>query len=274
MCDLSYAAMNGKLALLAFTSSTTLSSHDSLPMSIDNIDQGWAIRRNGSCHDHNEKECGETRFPFRACCPNGYECPKQNNLACCLPSNPPGSNNCSVALQSKPRCANATWDLFDNGGYFCCARGLPGYNISGTNGCASPGFVYKGNEQALSTIQAGQGLTSSTTSTATSAPPSSTEAPPTDTPSRGFSTPAGTIAGAAVGGAAAVCIIVLMVWFVLRQRPQKKDENQYAWKAHADYAEHQLDDAQAVHEADGGLTKDRNVKELSANQSPIEMPAS
>lgn len=117
------------------------------------INPGFAIRRNGSCLAGGyEVDCGQTRTPFRLCCPTGLECPSQQNFACCSPEN----ISCTSALLPEPKCANATWDLFDNEGYFCCEHGLPGYNIRGTHGCASPGFVYSGGEESLSTVQAGQ----------------------------------------------------------------------------------------------------------------------
>ncbi|OJJ04443.1 hypothetical protein ASPVEDRAFT_136159 [Aspergillus versicolor CBS 583.65] len=75
---------------------------------------GWALRKNGSCLA-SEVDCGETVAPYRVCCPNGSFCPHANNVACC-----PSKSYCTDALNGQPRCANSTWDLFINGGYFCC----------------------------------------------------------------------------------------------------------------------------------------------------------
>lgn len=115
-------------------------------------EQGFAIRRNGSCLSGFEIDCGQTLAPFHGCCPIGFECPPQYNVACCPPT-----TNCTEALLPEPKCSNSTWDLFDNRGYFCCEHGLPGYDNQGTDGCASPGYQFEGGEAILSTVQAGQG---------------------------------------------------------------------------------------------------------------------
>lgn len=119
------------------------------------IEQGFAIRRNGSCLAGLEVDCGQTRAPYHACCPTGFACPHQYNVACC----PPG-NNCTDALLAAPSpvCANGTWDLFDNGGYFCCEHGLPGYNRDDSNGCAKPGVPLESGVQMLSTVSVGVGM--------------------------------------------------------------------------------------------------------------------
>lgn len=44
-----------------------------------------------------------------------------------------------MTIVQTPRCSNSSWDLFDNGGYFCCEHGLSAYNNQGTNICADPG---------------------------------------------------------------------------------------------------------------------------------------
>jgi hypothetical protein len=98
---------------------------------------GFAIRRNGTCISGHETDCGVTEPPFRGCCPLGFECPTQYNIACC-----PSGQNCTESLLSAPeqKCANSTWDLYDNGGYFCCEHGLEGFNETTTfsNVCAEP----------------------------------------------------------------------------------------------------------------------------------------
>ncbi|ORY18977.1 hypothetical protein BCR34DRAFT_259275 [Clohesyomyces aquaticus] len=116
-------------------------------------DGGWAIRRNGTCRAGFEVTCGKAKPPFNACCPSGYECPKSSDTwACC-----PLSTNCTSELISKPKCADEKWDLYRNGGdnFFCCAPGLPGFNRSGTNGCASPGYNTNGDEVILKVIKPG-----------------------------------------------------------------------------------------------------------------------
>jgi hypothetical protein len=121
------------------------------------VEPGFAIRRK-SCPKGLEVDCGFTGTDgFHACCPSGYTCPgPQYNVVCCLP----GADGCtdeSLAAAPKPACANATWDMFDNGGFFCCEHGLPGYNKSNMNGCASPKESISGAIQFLSTVRVGVG---------------------------------------------------------------------------------------------------------------------
>jgi hypothetical protein len=99
------------------------------------IEQGFAIRRNGTCLAGIEIPCGATGFNgMVGCCPNGLACPQAYNIDCC-----PSGKNCTMTIVQTPRCSNSSWDLFDNGGYFCCEHGLAAYNNLGTNICASPG---------------------------------------------------------------------------------------------------------------------------------------
>lgn len=74
----------------------------------------------------------------------------------------PSSKNCTEEIVAKPRCANETWDLFDNGGYFCCERGLVGYATTrNSDGCASPGYTFEAGEEVLPVVRAGKGESSS-----------------------------------------------------------------------------------------------------------------
>lgn len=102
------------------------------------VQPGFAIRRKGICLSGIEVDCGSTGIEgFHACCPSSFVCnPKESNRICC----PPGASDCTqTSLSAKPLCANATWDMFDNGGFFCCESGSPGYNVSNMNGCIKPG---------------------------------------------------------------------------------------------------------------------------------------
>lgn len=118
---------------------------------------GWAIRRNGSCLLRSEVDCGATLAPFRACCPSATLCPSQYNVACCAPEpgGPPGGNNCTLALVEAPRCANTTWTMFDNGGYFCCEPGHVGYDRGGTNGCSESGAALPEGALPLAVVDQG-----------------------------------------------------------------------------------------------------------------------
>ena len=113
---------------------------------------GWALRVNGSCLDV-EEDCGMTIEPYRVCCPGGSYCPHAYNVACC-----PSGSNCTEALEAKPHCANETWDLYINGGYFCCEHGTIGYATdTDSNGCGDADYELQVGESALPIIQTGTG---------------------------------------------------------------------------------------------------------------------
>jgi hypothetical protein len=118
------------------------------------VEQGFAIRRDTNCLAGVEVDCGATVAPFRGCCPVDLKCPPSYNIACC-----PTEANCTDALLAAPQavCANATWDLFDNGGHFCCEHDWTGYNLSNTNGCTRPGASLVGGALALRLLRAGIG---------------------------------------------------------------------------------------------------------------------
>lgn len=122
---------------------------------MDLIAQGFSIRREHSCIDLWEVDCGARRAPFRACCPAGLVCQNNYNTDCCLPG-----KNCTVALyeeKPQPRCANATWDLFDNQGLFCCEPGRQALDRDNGNLCVEPGFTAKANDTLLKLIRKGEG---------------------------------------------------------------------------------------------------------------------
>ncbi|KAI5920257.1 hypothetical protein F4810DRAFT_447941 [Camillea tinctor] len=167
---------------------------------------GWAIRRNGSCLLTKEVDCGVTLSPFHACCPSSTECPNQYNTACCR-----SGENCTSTLATTPYCANSSWIMYDNAGYFCCEDGQIGYNNRGTDGCVSSSADIPNGAMALATVA--QALSSSTSSSTTS-PTSTTATSQCDsdcTPS------AGLIAGSVIGGIAVLALIVLSSWFLYRR---------------------------------------------------------
>jgi hypothetical protein len=114
---------------------------------------GFALRKNGPCLSA-EVDCGTTASPFRACCPGGSFCPQKYNIDCC-----PSAANCTTSLLEKPRCANETWDLYNNEGYFCCLQGTTGFSTADHNsdGCAVPGDSFA-DITLLSIISSGQGV--------------------------------------------------------------------------------------------------------------------
>lgn len=113
---------------------------------------GFAVRKNGSCL-RTETDCGETVGGFRGCCPGGTFCPHAYNIDCC-----PAGKNCTESLVQEPRCANATWDLYDNGGYFCCPHDTIGFALAGQyDGCAGTGYSFGDQDTRLEVISSGTG---------------------------------------------------------------------------------------------------------------------
>ncbi|KAI0433656.1 hypothetical protein F5Y09DRAFT_298446 [Xylaria sp. FL1042] len=177
-------------------------------------DFGWAIRRNGSCMLTKEVDCGETANSFRACCPSSSNCPSQYNVACCPPN-----MNCTSSLVETPSCANSSWIMYDNGGYFCCERGQVGYGLRNTDGCATSGEALPDGAVPIAAVD----QTSSSTSTTASATTTTTVKPTTSyssTPSSNTdeTVPGGTIAGAVIGGLAGIAIIIGLFWFLRKKK--------------------------------------------------------
>jgi hypothetical protein len=87
--------------------------------------------------------------------------------------------NCTDALvDAGPWCADPTWVLCDNNGYFCCSSAQTCYNEGNTDGCAFPGQALGPNQQVLQPIHQRLRSIASTTSPP-SATSSSTTPPPT-----------------------------------------------------------------------------------------------
>lgn len=102
---------------------------------------GFAIRRNGTCHSSiGEVDCGPTWDNFHACCPGGAYCsstrdPTYYNAECC---DAPGVNCTQTILDQGSYCANQSWNMFDNGGFFCCEAPTQGFTNGPFDGCADP----------------------------------------------------------------------------------------------------------------------------------------
>ncbi|KAI0908904.1 hypothetical protein F4823DRAFT_563361 [Ustulina deusta] len=183
-------------------------------------DFGWAIRRNGSCLLAKEVDCGATVNPYRACCPTSSNCPSQYNAACCPPN-----VNCTSSLVETPSCANSSWVMYDNGGYFCCEKGQVGYNISNTDGCGISGNALPGGavpvavvDQTFSSTSTSASASATTTTTATTEPTTSHPSFSTPSPNTSDTVPGGTIAGAVIGGLAGIATIIGLFWFILRKK--------------------------------------------------------
>ncbi|KAI1808736.1 hypothetical protein F4811DRAFT_500567 [Daldinia bambusicola] len=188
---------------------------------------GWAIRRNGSCRG--EVDCGPTRAPFHACCPSSTECPSQYNVACC-----PFGQNCTAAAVETPRCANESWAMFDNAGFFCCERGYIGYNFGGTDGCSKSGAVLPDGALPLAEISQASLSSSSiaqTSSSSTASPTSSSTSTPTSDPQSdsGNSAPVGPIVGGVVGGVAFLGLVIICLWFVRRRKARAQQDVQQSF---------------------------------------------
>ncbi|KAI1204069.1 uncharacterized protein F4807DRAFT_449062 [Annulohypoxylon truncatum] len=173
---------------------------------------GWAIRRNGSCLLTQEVDCGMTVAPFHACCPSSTECPTQYSIACCQ-----SGNNCTEAIVESPRCANSSWIMYDNEGYFCCDPGYVGYNLNFTDGCSRSDTSIPDDALPLAQVDQGNASTT-TTSESTSAPVMVVDAP------HGIE-PVAQIAGGVVGGVALITIILIGIFLWRRKRSRSSKDN-------------------------------------------------
>ncbi|KAF2822549.1 hypothetical protein CC86DRAFT_458368 [Ophiobolus disseminans] len=270
------------------------------------INEGFAIRRDTGCLPGLEVDCGITRAPFRGCCPIQFTCPTQYNIACC-----PSGTNCTTSLVAavQPACSNATWDLFDNGGLFCCEHGLRGYNVSNTNGCGRPGGALENGAQLLTTIRVGidlatiasissrPGSTSTTALSGTSSSASTTSASitpvassmptqsPSSTPSAGSSssTPVAAIAGGVVGGVVGIALLVALVWFFIRKKQKATGPHGTELYAHehpypgqqpptdGSAIKYAHRDAQPVHEMVGHEVRMADAELPAAVSRPVEL---
>ncbi|KAL4935996.1 hypothetical protein BDV06DRAFT_116065 [Aspergillus oleicola] len=189
---------------------------------------GYSLRRNGTCLS-SEEPCGNPWSDWNNCCPEDTYCNTDNT--CC-----PTDSECSAAIGEDPHCANnATWDLYDSDGYFCCLSDSTGFVASnleyGGNDTTGVGCAdgYPEGEYNSVLIPVARGNASESTSASVSATPSPTAsttntptAPPdTDTDSSS-STNTGAIVGGVIGGCAGVALIAILAWFLWRRRRQQK----------------------------------------------------
>ncbi|OAF98592.1 uncharacterized protein CC84DRAFT_1132547 [Paraphaeosphaeria sporulosa] len=219
--------------------------------------QGFAIRRGSSCLPQ-ETICGDTVAPFRGCCPSGFACPKQYNIACC----PPGSN-CTSGIALEPLCANATWDLYDNNGVFCCEPGAAGFKRGDSDGCAEYGLDLE-NQQVtlLKLLQKGNLSSSDAFNPAPYSAPKENKS----------STPVGAIVGGVIGGVALLALLAVAFYFLKRKRRDQgyPKAPMYVPGAHGQVAAYQLGEGSPVYEADARDPK-MGHRELAGRQGPIEL---
>ncbi|KAI1265899.1 hypothetical protein F5Y18DRAFT_30863 [Xylariaceae sp. FL1019] len=171
--------------------------------------QGWAVRRSNSCSSGIEQDCGETAHSYHACCPKSSKCSKpSNDYVCCR-----DGEDCTADLRATPYCANSSWVMFNNRGFFCCDRGAVGYNDSNVDGCLPPDSNLPDGAVPLAV------LVQNKTSITGPDGPDGPDDPDSDSRS---SVSKGTIAGAVVGGVAGVLIILGVIWLLLRKRRKSK----------------------------------------------------
>ena len=93
--------------------------------------------------------------------------------------------NCTDALvDAGPWCADPTWVLCNNNGYFCCLSGETCYNDGNTDGCAYPDQELGPNQQVLQPIHQLPRSTASTTTTSSAISSSATQPPTSSKPSQ------------------------------------------------------------------------------------------
>ena len=159
---------------------------------------GWALRANQTC-PAGESDCGPTAHGFVGCCPASSPCLPQYNNVCCPPSKPQLplyvnhfpfqtrcidsfcnciDTNCTDALVvAGPWCADPSWVLCNNNGYFCCLWGQTCYSDGNTDGCAYPGYELGPSQQVLQPIHQLPRSIASTTTTSSAISSSATQSP-------------------------------------------------------------------------------------------------
>ncbi|KAJ5960043.1 uncharacterized protein N7479_007193 [Penicillium vulpinum] len=173
---------------------------------------GYAVRRAGGCL-RQLGECSTSAgsdpvsslLLFR-CCPINTVCNDKYTGICCS-----SEEDCRPKI-NPAQCANATWNLYQNydGGYFCCDQNQYGFNR--TQGGVGCGTEKELQDASRTSPTSSSSTKSSNLSTSSSSPTSSSSS----------SSNTGAIAGGVVGGVAGLAIIVALLWYFMRRRPQKQ----------------------------------------------------
>ncbi|KAE9364224.1 hypothetical protein N431DRAFT_496815 [Stipitochalara longipes BDJ] len=198
---------------------------------------GFALRINGTC-PVTDVDCGPTESPYRACCPADSFCPSEYNIECC-----PTSANCTEILLQNPQCANQSWNLYDNSGYFC--------------------YSFQSGEVLLPIISTGLAISKTTTSPSTSTSSTNTPSPTQSPASKKSNT--GPIVGGVVGGIVVLAVAIAAIWFLLRRMRRKGSKKVEDHATHDELTEMQ-------HTKDKGcknpseLVSQHGVSELAEHQ--------
>ncbi|CAG8049657.1 unnamed protein product [Penicillium olsonii] len=249
--------------------------------------QGYAIRRNESCAD-NEQKCTKkaTWGDYQACCPGNSFCYDSDtgipNMMCC----PMGNTNCTQSVQEEKSCANSTWNLYNWRGYFCCEQGQPGFYVNdrvlvGCSEDSKPGnssfklldILSTGSDSTSTTMSSSTSLSTSP-STASSTPTSATSGAASSNSEKSSSTNTGAIAGGVVGGVVGVAALLAILFFVMRRRKQQSSPQSQPMLG----AQSELPSPPVYSEAGSGEPRKelsgQAVSELGNNavQSPQELP--
>lgn len=132
--------------------------------------------------------------------------------------------NCTDALvDAGPWCADPTWVLCNNNGYFCCLSGQTCYKDGNTDGCAYPGQELGRNQQVLQPIHQVPRSIASTTTTSSATSSSATQGPTSGKPSQDNSGGLDTSDKIAIGiGVPVGVATILGAWITWKMYQKKK----------------------------------------------------
>ncbi|OQD95679.1 hypothetical protein PENSOL_c019G07614 [Penicillium solitum] len=244
---------------------------------------GFAVRRNGSCL-RGECQTNAGKDPITSeqlyrCCPTNDTCTNSNTGMCC-----PDEGDCKKEISNPEHCADATWDLYRNydGGFFCCEQDQYGYNkTQGGVGCGTKKDLEEESRTSVSLVSLGttptpsssvissSSPTSTSTTTSSSSPTSSGS--PTSSSSSGSNT--GAIAGGVVGGVAGLAIILALLWYFMRRRPQKQSPQAQMPMTESSMLQHESLQSPASMLQHESLQSPGVLSELDGRGSVSELPS-
>ena len=135
-------------------------------------------------------------------------------------------------MASGPRCADPTYNLCENDGYFCCLPGKLCYSNGDTDGCANDDYKLSAGEHFLPTISQVQPSTTSGAPEPSGSPAASqTTAPSNKTPSPSPSSSSGGLNRSDeidIAVPIAIGVPSLIISFWLAWRKWRKDKHNQA----------------------------------------------